>query len=191
MATARAKLLDVLREFETVMFFTRTAEGNVRGRPMAIADIDPDGTLYLITSIDSDKAAELIADARVGLGMQSKTEIRLALGHRHPEYRAFAHRQALERALANLVSGGKELARDLDHRGPPGRGRILGPGRHQGDQAGHPGGQGLRHAANARGRHLGQRANPALRWLTSSPASLPRTARTRAALRAGPRPRSR
>ncbi len=75
MATAaRAKLLDVLREFETVMLFTRTAEGNVRGRPMAIADIDPDGTLYLITSIDSDKAAELIADARVGLGMQSKTK---------------------------------------------------------------------------------------------------------------------
>lgn len=75
MATAaRGKLLDVLKDFDTVMLFTRTAEGNVRGRPMAIAEVDRDGTLYLVTSIDSDKAAELIADARVALGMQSKTK---------------------------------------------------------------------------------------------------------------------
>lgn len=74
MATARSKLLDVLRDFDTALLFTRTPDGNLRGRPMAIADIDPDGTIYLITSFESAKASELIADSRVALGMQSRTK---------------------------------------------------------------------------------------------------------------------
>ena len=49
MATSPAsKLQELLAEFDLAMLATRTAEGQLRARPMALAEIEPDGTLWFL-----------------------------------------------------------------------------------------------------------------------------------------------
>lgn len=71
-AAHRAHLREILDDAGTVMLVTRAAEG-LHGRPMAIARVDDDGTIYLTTSIETAKVRELETDPRVDLFFQSKT----------------------------------------------------------------------------------------------------------------------
>jgi len=69
------KMLSIIRSTDTVLLMTRSVEGAIAGRPMALADVDDDGTIYLTTSIGSVKANEIAADPRVNLSVQTSKGI--------------------------------------------------------------------------------------------------------------------
>lgn len=69
----RQHLIEVLQDFETAMLFTRGARGKLTGRPMALAEVQEDGTLYFVTGLDTAKVQELTADPQVAVAVQSKT----------------------------------------------------------------------------------------------------------------------
>lgn len=66
-----AHLKDMLKEFNTAMLVTRTDDGGLRSRPMAIAEARVDGVIYFSTAIDSPKIEELASDSRVNVALQS------------------------------------------------------------------------------------------------------------------------
>jgi general stress protein 26 len=75
MATAPdTKLRELLDEFGVGMLVTRTADGSLRARPMALAEAEPDGTLWFATDRHSGKVDELERDGHVAVTMQSKTK---------------------------------------------------------------------------------------------------------------------
>lgn len=75
MATSSdAKLRELLEEFDVAMLATRTAEGQLRARPMALAEAEPDGTLWFLTDRHSGKVDELDRDGHVVVTMQSKAK---------------------------------------------------------------------------------------------------------------------
>lgn len=67
------KLHELLHDFDTAMLVTRSEQGELRSRPMALADIDGDGVLWFITQRMSGKVEEIADDSRVNVAMQSKT----------------------------------------------------------------------------------------------------------------------
>jgi general stress protein 26 len=72
MATAsEVKLRDLLADFGLGILVTRTADGRLRGRPMAVAEVEPDGTLWFATDRHSVKVDELASDSHVAVTMQS------------------------------------------------------------------------------------------------------------------------
>jgi general stress protein 26 len=68
------KLRELLDEFGVGMLVTRTADGSLRARPMALAEAEPDGTLWFATDRHSGKMDELDRDGHVVVTMQSKTK---------------------------------------------------------------------------------------------------------------------
>ena len=65
----KSKLIDLIRDFDTAMLIT-DSNGKIVARPMAIAKVDEDGSIWFITDRDSGKVASLNEDRRVGLTMQ-------------------------------------------------------------------------------------------------------------------------
>lgn len=65
------KLHHLLEEFDTAMLVTRSPAGEPRARPMAVAQVDPDGTLWFMTQHESGKVEEIDQDDRVAVVMQS------------------------------------------------------------------------------------------------------------------------
>lgn len=65
------KLHELLEGFDAAMLVTSTPEGRLRSRPMALADVDPDGTLWFLTQRGSPKMAEIARDEQVNVAMQS------------------------------------------------------------------------------------------------------------------------
>jgi general stress protein 26 len=61
------ELRDLLEEFDTVMLITRTPDGLLRARPMAVQDADaiPGWDLWLVTADDSPKVAEIAYEENV------------------------------------------------------------------------------------------------------------------------------
>ena len=49
------KLRELLDDFDAAMLVTRRPDGSLRSRPMAVADLDADGTLWFLTQADSGK----------------------------------------------------------------------------------------------------------------------------------------
>ena len=68
-----AKLRELLADFGLAMLVTRTPDGSLRGRPMALAEVEPDGTLWFATDRHSAKVDELARDNQVAVTLQSKT----------------------------------------------------------------------------------------------------------------------
>jgi general stress protein 26 len=68
------KLHDLLTEFGVGMLVTRTPDGSLRGRPMALAAADPDGTLWFATDRHSGKVDELDHDRHVAVTLQSNAK---------------------------------------------------------------------------------------------------------------------
>jgi general stress protein 26 len=66
------KLHDLLEEFAVAMLITRAEDGNLRGRPMALAQVEPGGTLWFATGRHGGKVDELEHDSHVCVSMQSK-----------------------------------------------------------------------------------------------------------------------
>ena len=65
---------ELLEEFDVAILATRTAEGHLRARPMALAEVEPDGTLWFLTDRHSGKVEELERDSHVVVTMQSRTK---------------------------------------------------------------------------------------------------------------------
>lgn len=69
--TAHEKMHDLLKDFDTAMLVTRTPAGELRSRPMALADVDAEGTLWFLTQRGSGKMDEIARDEHVNVSMQS------------------------------------------------------------------------------------------------------------------------
>jgi general stress protein 26 len=73
---------ELLHEFDTATLITRArATGELHGRPMAIADVDEDGTLWFITGVDSTKVLETRDDSRALVSLQSSRQFVTMNGH--------------------------------------------------------------------------------------------------------------
>jgi general stress protein 26 len=70
----REHLYDLLKDFDTAMLVTRSADGHMHARPMAVAEMRPDADAYFVTNIDSPKVAEIHANPSVTLTFQSSTQ---------------------------------------------------------------------------------------------------------------------
>lgn len=52
----REHLYDLLKDFDTAMLVTKSADGHMHARPMAVAELRADADAYFVTGIDSPKA---------------------------------------------------------------------------------------------------------------------------------------
>lgn len=64
------RLYEVLKRFDTTMLVTRSRDGSAHARPMAVVDLGRDRPTYLVTSVESGKAAEIAEDPAVTLLFQ-------------------------------------------------------------------------------------------------------------------------
>lgn len=65
------KFRELLQEFGIAMLVTRTLAGQLRARPMAIAEVEPDGTVWLLTDRHSGKLNEIDQDHQINVTAQS------------------------------------------------------------------------------------------------------------------------
>lgn len=65
------KFLDLLRGFDTAMLVTRREDGELRSRPMSIADCTDAAHLWFVTSTDTGTIDELTEAPRVNVALQS------------------------------------------------------------------------------------------------------------------------
>ena len=68
------KLRELLQDFGVAMLVTRTVEGHLRSRPMALANVQPDGSLWLLTDRNSGKLDEIERDRHVNVTAQSSSK---------------------------------------------------------------------------------------------------------------------
>lgn len=72
-ATQEKTFHEVLEHFENAMLVTRSTDGFLRARPMAIAKSESDGDLWFITHFESGKVDEIMSDPRCSAVMQGMT----------------------------------------------------------------------------------------------------------------------
>jgi general stress protein 26 len=72
--TPDQKLHELLEDFGVAMLVTRTADGCMRARPMALAEAEPGGRLWFATEQGSGKLDEIENDSHVVVTMQSSTK---------------------------------------------------------------------------------------------------------------------
>ncbi len=72
--TTGEKLHDLLADFDSAMLVTRTAGGELRSRPMAVAEVEPNGLMWFITERHSGKLEEIAHDDHVNVAMQSRSK---------------------------------------------------------------------------------------------------------------------
>src|SRR5689334_14244939 len=68
------KMQELLKDFDAAMLVTRSDEGSLRARPMALADIDDDGALWFLTERGSAKVQEISEEHQVNVAMQSSNK---------------------------------------------------------------------------------------------------------------------
>ncbi|RYZ08350.1 MAG: general stress protein [Myxococcales bacterium] len=64
-------LVSLLRDFDSATLVTRSRGGSLHGRPMAIARVEDNATLWFITSVGSAKVDEVAEDSRAMVTLQS------------------------------------------------------------------------------------------------------------------------
>lgn len=64
------KLIDLIQDFDNAMLVTKTDDGSLDARPMAVADATDDGELWFVTDRNSGKIADLMLDRDVAVTMQ-------------------------------------------------------------------------------------------------------------------------
>lgn len=67
----KQKLIEIMKKLDTVMLVSDAADGSMHGRPMAIADVEPSGDLWFVTSRSSGKTGELKANSNAVATAQS------------------------------------------------------------------------------------------------------------------------
>jgi general stress protein 26 len=68
---AQANFREILRDFNQAMLVTHSTQSGLRGRPMTIAEIADDGSIWFITGADSSKVDETLQDPNIMAVMQS------------------------------------------------------------------------------------------------------------------------
>lgn len=63
-------LHDLLESFDTAMLITHHGDGQ-HARPMAVAGVEGESTLWFVTSVNAPKSDEIRRDARVSVTLQS------------------------------------------------------------------------------------------------------------------------
>lgn len=64
------RLKELLEDFNTAMMVTRGTDGSLHSRPMAVADVAPNGDMWFVTDRGSGKMDEIAADSHVNVVMQ-------------------------------------------------------------------------------------------------------------------------
>ena len=67
-------LYEMLKDFNHAMLVTRTPDGHMHARPMAVAELEKDADAYFVTDIESPKIAEIEAHPEVTLTFQSTSQ---------------------------------------------------------------------------------------------------------------------
>jgi general stress protein 26 len=88
------RLRKLLKQFQTAMLITHAGDGQLRARPMAIAEVADDGRVWFITGTESAKAHEISRDTRVHIVCQND----------HSSYVSISGRAALVHDRAKVVS---------------------------------------------------------------------------------------
>ena len=70
--TEQEKFEAIVDRFDTAMLVTRDGRGELRARPLTIAQRDSDGSLWFFTSIESGKAFEIDRESSVAVVLQGK-----------------------------------------------------------------------------------------------------------------------
>jgi general stress protein 26 len=84
---AEHHFVEMLREFQIATVITRACTragelpGELHGRPMAIADLSDDGTLWFLSDVDSTKVLEIREDSRAMISLQSGRQFVTINGH--------------------------------------------------------------------------------------------------------------
>jgi general stress protein 26 len=79
---SEARFFELLHEFDTATLITRARNsGDLHGRPMAIADVAEDGTLWFVTNVDSPKVLEVRDDSRALVALQGPRRFVTMNGH--------------------------------------------------------------------------------------------------------------
>jgi general stress protein 26 len=68
-AERREKLHEIVAKSRAVMLLTHGANDAIEGRPMSVVKQDNDGTIYLVTSVDSKKVDQLSKDSVASLSI--------------------------------------------------------------------------------------------------------------------------
>lgn len=69
--TKQSKLIDFISDFKNAMLVTHAPGGSLHARPMAIAKVEDDGTVWFVTDRHSGKVDDLKSDRDVAVTMQS------------------------------------------------------------------------------------------------------------------------
>ncbi|EMI52996.1 pyridoxamine 5'-phosphate oxidase family protein [Rhodopirellula sallentina] len=77
------KLLELLNDFDNAMLVTRSSEGSLEARPMAVAQIEDDGDIWFVTDRNSGKVADLMLDDEVAVTMQGSNKFAVVSGTAH------------------------------------------------------------------------------------------------------------
>ena len=64
-------VIDLVKKARTAMLTTRTREGRMVSRPLAVQDVEFDGDLWFFSNDPSHKTEEIAADPQVNASMQS------------------------------------------------------------------------------------------------------------------------
>ncbi len=73
-------LYELLKDFDTAMLVTRSADGQMHGRPMAVAQLKADADAYFVSGLDTPKVAEIERDPNVTLTFQSARQFASVCG---------------------------------------------------------------------------------------------------------------
>ena len=65
------KLIDLIQDFSNAMLVTKSDDGSLDARPMAVAQATDEGELWFVTDRNSGKIADLMHDNDVAVTMQS------------------------------------------------------------------------------------------------------------------------
>lgn len=102
------KLQELLEAFDVAMLVTRSSTGQLRSRPMALADVDPGGTLWFLTERHSGKIEEIERDSHVNVAMQSGNKFVSISGVARPVESADMIDELWSDAWRTWFPGGKE-----------------------------------------------------------------------------------
>jgi len=83
MTDTREHLHDLIKDFRTAMLTTRTPDGGVHIRPMAVAKLGRDEELYFATGLTSPKVDEIAKNNQISISFQSSSEFAALYGTAH------------------------------------------------------------------------------------------------------------
>ncbi len=73
------KFCEQLREFSTAMLITKAGGGKLRARPMAIADVEDNGSFSFLTARDTEKVQEIESNTLVHVACQKDRSLYLSI----------------------------------------------------------------------------------------------------------------